>query len=70
MGWVLPRGRWHLGGPRAPKSSGTQPIDAGPLTAARLLESLAWLNISLNQQPGWTWKTGWKLVGAPEARAA
>lgn len=46
------------------------PVDAGALSAARLLEPLAWLNISLNMQPGWTWKTGWKLVGAPEARAA
>jgi len=51
-------------------SAGLKPIDAGPLTAARLLESLAWLNISLNQQPGWSWRTGWKLVGAPESRAA
>lgn len=50
--------------------AGLNPIDAGPLTAARLLESLAWLNISLNQQPGWSWRTGWKLVGAPESRAA
>jgi 8-hydroxy-5-deazaflavin:NADPH oxidoreductase len=51
-------------------SLGFTPIDAGSLTAARLLESLAWFNIRLNQQPGWTWKTGWKLVGAPESRAA
>lgn len=51
-------------------SLGFIPIDAGSLTAARLLEALAWFNIRLNQQPGWTWKTGWKLVGAPESRAA
>jgi NADPH-dependent F420 reductase len=51
-------------------AAGLNPIDAGPLTAARMLESLAWLNISLNQQPGWSWRTGWKLVGAPESRAA
>lgn len=51
-------------------AAGLHPIDAGPLSAARLLESLAWLNISLNQQPGWSWRTGWKLVGAPESRAA
>ena len=51
-------------------SLGFNPIDAGALTAARLLEALAWFNIQLNQQPGWTWKTGWKLVGAPESRAA
>lgn len=51
-------------------SIGLNPIDAGPLTAARMLEQLAWLNISLNMQPGWTWKTGWKLVGAPDLVAA
>ena len=49
---------------------GLNPVDVGPLSAARLLEPLAWLNISLNMQPGWTWKTGWKLVGAPVAVAA
>ena len=51
-------------------SIGLHPVDSGALSAARLLEPLAWLNISLNMQPGWTWKTGWKLVGAPEALAA
>ena len=51
-------------------SIGLNPVDAGRLSAARLLEPLAWLNISLNMQPGWTWKTGWKLVGAPVAVAA
>jgi 8-hydroxy-5-deazaflavin:NADPH oxidoreductase len=49
---------------------GLHPVDAGQLRAARLLEALAWLNISLNMQAGWTWKTGWKLVGAPAARTA
>lgn len=48
---------------------GLTPVDAGALSAARFLESLAWLNISLNRQPGWAWKTGWKLVGAPAFRA-
>ncbi|HYK95413.1 MAG TPA: NADPH-dependent F420 reductase [Candidatus Dormibacteraeota bacterium] len=48
---------------------GLNPIDVGQLHAARLLEPLAWLNISLNMQGGWTWKTGWKLVGAPDSRA-
>lgn len=46
---------------------GLNPVDVGPLRAARLLEPLAWLNISLNMQPGWSWRTGWKLVGAPSA---
>lgn len=44
---------------------GLNPVDVGQLHAARLLEPLAWLNISLNMQPGWSWRTGWKLVGAP-----
>jgi NADPH-dependent F420 reductase len=51
-------------------SIGLNPIDAGPLHAARQLEALAWLNISLNAANGWPWQTGWKLVGAPERRAA
>lgn len=57
------------------RAIGLNPIDAGPLAAARQLEALAWLNISLNMANGWPWQTGWKLVGAPasmpvEARAA
>ena len=48
---------------------GLTPVDVGALSAARHLESLAWLNISLNLQPGSAWKTGWKLVGAPEFHA-
>lgn len=51
-------------------SIGLNPIDAGPLRAARQLEALAWLNISLNAANGWPWQSGWKLVGAPERRAA
>lgn len=46
---------------------GLNPVDVGPLSAARLLEPLAWLNISLNMQPGGSWRTGWKLVGARSA---
>ena len=41
---------------------GFRPVDVGPVTAARLLESLAWLNISLNAQGG-DWQSGWKLLG-------
>ncbi|HYL40182.1 MAG TPA: NADPH-dependent F420 reductase [Candidatus Binatus sp.] len=41
---------------------GFTPVDVGPITAARLLESLAWLNISLNVQGG-NWQSGWKLLG-------
>lgn len=42
---------------------GFRPIDAGDLTAARALEHLAFLNISLNARNGWSWQSGWKLVG-------
>jgi NADPH-dependent F420 reductase len=45
------------------RSIGLRPIDAGPLPMARALEALAWLNISLNMNNGWSWQTGWKLVG-------
>ena len=52
------------------ESIGLDPIDVGPLSAARQREAIAWLNISLNMAPGSTWKTGWKLVGATVSRAA
>jgi NADPH-dependent F420 reductase len=55
---------------RLVESIGLNPIDVGQLAAARQLESLAWLNISLNMAPGSTWKTGWRLVGAPVSLAA
>ena len=42
---------------------GYRVIDAGPLAAARYLEAMAFLNISLNASNGWPWQTGWKLVG-------
>lgn len=51
-------------------SLGFAPFDVGPLTAARLLEALAWLNISLNITNGWSWQTGWKLAGAPVTAVA
>lgn len=43
-------------------SMGFRPIDAGPLLAARTLEGMAWLNITLNMAGG-TWQEGWKLLG-------
>jgi NADPH-dependent F420 reductase len=42
---------------------GYRAIDAGDLTAARALEHMAFLNITLNARNGWPWQSGWKLVG-------
>src|SRR3990172_6223396 len=42
---------------------GYRPIDVGPLSAARYLEGLQFLNISLNAANGWPWQSSWKLVG-------
>jgi NADPH-dependent F420 reductase len=51
------------------KGMGFHPIDAGDLAMARELEALAWLNISLQTRHGWSWQSGWKLVG-PEGNAS
>lgn len=42
---------------------GYRPIDVGPLSAATYLEGMAFLNIALNATNGWSWQSGWKLVG-------
>jgi len=42
---------------------GYRPADAGDLSAARDLEHMAFINISLNAGNHWSWQTGWKLVG-------
>ena len=42
---------------------GFRPIDAGELAMARALESMAVLHMVLQVRHGWTWQTGWKLVG-------
>ena len=46
-------------------SIGLNPVDVGPLSRARQLEGLAFLNITLNIANAGTWQSGWKLVGAP-----
>jgi 8-hydroxy-5-deazaflavin:NADPH oxidoreductase len=52
-------------------SIGLNPVDVGPLSRARQLEGLAFLNITLNMANGGAWQSGWKLVGAPASvRAA
>jgi predicted dinucleotide-binding enzyme len=43
---------------------GYRPIDAGPLSAARYLEGMAFLNIWLNVHNGWGRRSGWRLIGA------
>jgi predicted dinucleotide-binding enzyme len=48
---------------------GFNPVDAGGLTMSRHLEGMAWLNISLQVKNGWSWQSGWKLVG-PDGDAA
>ena len=50
------------------ESLGFRVVDAGSLRMARSLEEMAFLNISLNAGNGWTWQSGWKLVG-PTASA-
>jgi predicted dinucleotide-binding enzyme len=42
---------------------GLRPIDTGELLTARALELMAFLNVSLNARNGWSWQSGWKLLG-------
>ncbi len=42
-------------------SIGFTALDVGPLTAARFLEGMAYMNIGLNAQNGWSWTSAWKL---------
>ncbi len=43
------------------RAVGFNPLDVGPLKAARHLEGMAYLNIGLNAQHGWDWTSSWKL---------
>jgi 8-hydroxy-5-deazaflavin:NADPH oxidoreductase len=43
------------------RSVGMRPIDAGPLSSARILEAMGTLNIHLNMQGG-SWQNAWKLI--------
>jgi predicted dinucleotide-binding enzyme len=43
------------------ESMGFAPVDVGPLSAARQLEGMAWLNIGLNASNGWGWTSAWRL---------
>ena len=43
------------------ESIGFRPLDVGPLRAARYLEGMAFINIGLNAQNGWSWTSAWKL---------
>ena len=43
------------------RSIGMRPIDAGPLSSARILEAMGNLNIYLNTQGG-SWQNAWKLI--------
>ena len=45
------------------ETTGFRPIDAGPPSVARYLEGMAFLNIALDARNGWSWQSGWKLVG-------
>lgn len=44
------------------ESIGLSPLDAGPLSSARHLEGMGFINISLNAANGWNWTSAWRLV--------
>jgi predicted dinucleotide-binding enzyme len=43
------------------ESIGMRPLDVGPLSSARYLEGMAYVNIGLNAQNGWSWTSAWHL---------
>ena len=42
-------------------SMGFTALDVGPLSSARFLEGMAFINIGLNASNGWSWTSSWKL---------
>jgi predicted dinucleotide-binding enzyme len=48
------------------ESIGLNPVDVGPIVRSRQLEALAFLNIALQVAHNGAWRSGWKLVGAPD----
>ncbi len=51
-------------------SIGFRPVRVGPLSAARELEAMAWLNIRLQLLNGGSWQTAYVLVSPPESSLA
>ena len=43
------------------ESMGFAPVDVGPLSSARHLEGMAFINIGLNAANGWSWTSAWRL---------
>jgi NADPH-dependent F420 reductase len=43
------------------ESMGFTPLDVGSLRSARYLEGMAFINIGLNAQNGWSWTSAWRL---------
>jgi NADPH-dependent F420 reductase len=43
------------------ESIGFSALDVGPLSSARFLEGMAFINIGLNSANGWGWTSAWKL---------
>ena len=43
------------------ESIGLKPLDVGPLSSARYLEGMAYVNIGLNAANGWSWTSAWRL---------
>ena len=47
------------------ESMGFTALDVGPLSAARFLEGMAFINIGLNAQNGWSWTSAWNWSAEP-----